>query len=58
MTGTIRVSGDLVSVKWDKSWVEDEISDDGPVSPADVEIMTATPKVRPDRAVRRHQTAG
>lgn len=39
MTGTVRVDGDLVSVKWDSSWVEDEISDDGPVGPADVEII-------------------
>lgn len=40
-SGTVRVSGDLVSVKWNGSFVEDEISDDGPVFPEDIEIEGA-----------------
>ena len=37
--GPVRVTGGLVSVKWDGSFVEDEISEDGPVFPEDVEIV-------------------
>jgi len=39
-TGTVRVSGEgLVSVKWDGSFVEDEISDEGVVYPAHIEVI-------------------
>lgn len=41
-TGTVRVSAEgLVSVKWDGSIAEDEISDEGVVYPEDVEIVPA-----------------
>jgi hypothetical protein len=38
-TGKIRVAEGLVSAKWDGSFVEDEISDEGVVYPEDVEII-------------------
>ena len=39
MAGTIRVADDLVSIRWDDSFVEDEISPEGVVFPGDVEII-------------------
>jgi hypothetical protein len=38
-TGTIRVAGDVTEIRWDASWVQDEISDEGVVFPGDVEII-------------------
>jgi hypothetical protein len=38
-TGTIRVVGDVTEIRWDGSWVQDEISDEGVVFPGDVEII-------------------
>ena len=38
-TGTIRVAGDVTEIRWDGSWVQDEISDEGVVFPGDVEII-------------------
>jgi hypothetical protein len=37
--GTVKVDGDLVHVPWDGSFVDDEISEQGPVYPEDVEIV-------------------
>ena len=39
MTGTIRGAEGLVSIRWDDSFVEDEISPEGVVLPGDVEII-------------------
>ena len=41
--GPVRVTEGLVSVKWDGTFVEDEISDEGVVFPEDVEIVEAAP---------------
>ena len=38
-TGTVKVDGDLVHVPWDGSFVDDEISEQGPVRPQDLEIL-------------------
>ena len=38
MAGTIQVAEGLVSIRWDDSFVEDEISPEGVVFPHDVEI--------------------
>jgi hypothetical protein len=39
MTGTIRVVGDSAEIRWDDTFGEIEISDEGVVFPADVEII-------------------
>lgn len=39
MPGTIRVVGDVTEIRWDGSFVQDEISDEGVVFPEDVEII-------------------
>lgn len=39
MAGTIRVFGDVTEIRWDDSWVQCEISPEGPVFPCDVEIL-------------------
>ena len=39
VTGTIRADGVMVSVVWDESLIETQISEDGPVWPEDVEIL-------------------
>jgi hypothetical protein len=39
MTGTIRVAGDVTEIRWDGSPFQEEISDEGVVFPADVEII-------------------
>jgi len=38
-TGTIRVVEDVTEIRWDDSFVQDEISDEGVVFPEDVEII-------------------
>lgn len=38
-TGIIRVTEGLVSIRWDDSFVEDEISPEGVVFPGDIEII-------------------
>lgn len=43
MAGTIRVTDGLVSIRWDDSFVEDEISTEGVVFPSDVEIIQEGP---------------
>lgn len=43
MTGTIRVVGDVTEIRWDDSFVRDEISDEGVVYPEDVEIIGVAP---------------
>ena len=39
-TGTIRVIGDVAEIRWDDVFGDYEISDEGPVFPVDVEILT------------------
>jgi hypothetical protein len=39
MTGTIREVGGVTEIRWDGSPFQDEISDEGPVFPVDVEII-------------------
>ena len=39
MTGTIRAVGPVSEIRWDDSFVQDEISDEGVVFPEDVEII-------------------
>jgi len=39
ITGTIRIAGDVTEIRWDDSFVSDEIGDDGVARPADVEII-------------------
>jgi hypothetical protein len=38
-TGTIRVIGGVTEIRWDDVSVDDEISEEGPVFPVDVEII-------------------
>jgi hypothetical protein len=38
-TGTVKVDRDIVHVKWKGTFVDDEISEQGPVRPEDVEIL-------------------
>jgi hypothetical protein len=40
-TGTVKVDGDLVHVPWNGIFVDDEISEQGPVYPEDLEILEA-----------------
>ena len=40
LTGTIRVIGDVTEIRWDDVFGDYEISDEGPVFPVDVEIIT------------------
>lgn len=42
-TGTVKVSGGRVSVRWHGILGEDEISADGPVFPGDIEIIAVAP---------------
>ena len=42
-TGTIRRIGDVTEIRWDGSFVQDEISDEGVVFPEDVEIIGEAP---------------
>lgn len=39
MPGTIRVAGDVTEIRWDDVFGEVDISDEGTVFPADVEII-------------------
>ena len=39
ITGTIRIAGDVTEIRWDDSFVSDEISDEGVVYPGDVKII-------------------
>jgi hypothetical protein len=41
MTGTIRIVGAVTEIRWDDSFVADEISGEGVVCPEDVEIIPA-----------------
>ena len=38
-TGTIRVLGGITEIRWDYSFIDYEVSDEGPVFPVDVEII-------------------
>ena len=40
LTGTIRVIGDVTEIRWDDVFGDYEISNEGPVFPVDVEIIT------------------
>ena len=40
LTGTIRVLGNVTEIRWDETFGDYEISDEGPVFPVDVEIIT------------------
>ncbi len=43
MTGTIRVVGPVSEIRWDDTFGDMEISDEGPVYPEDVEIIGEVP---------------
>ena len=40
LAGTIRVLGDVTEIRWDDTFGDYEISEEGPVFPVDVEIVT------------------
>ena len=40
LTGTIRATGVVTEIRWDDVFGEIEVSDEGPVFPVDVEIIT------------------
>ena len=40
LTGTIRIAGPVSAVSWDSRFSDMEISEEGPVFPVDVEIIT------------------
>ncbi len=37
--GTIRVLGGVTEIRWDDCFTDDEVSDDGPVFPADLKVI-------------------
>lgn len=43
VTGIVKVTEDIVHIKFDGSWVDNEISDLGPVFPSDLEILEDPP---------------
>lgn len=43
LTGTVKVTEGLVHIKFDGSWVDNEISDLGPVFPGDLEFAEGQP---------------
>ncbi len=43
LTGTIRIVGPVSEIRWDDTFGDVEISDEGPVYPEDVEIIGEVP---------------